>query len=134
MAFDPKNFLNFAKEMIDDLGHDEEARYRTAVSRAYYAAHLVCKKIFIEMKVKTFIEIKVEDEENMAIIHKMVIDHLLKINDPIGRMFKSLRRIRNKADYNMDWKFKRKGTKTIIQDAEFIINYVTTYKEGGLGT
>lgn len=110
---------------MDDSDYDEETRYRTAVGRAYYAAHLVSKKTFEEIGIK----FPIEDDKNMGIIHMMVIDHLLKINDPIGRMLKGLRKIRNKADYNMDWKFKRKSTETFIQEAEFIINEMMDYKE-----
>lgn len=113
MTFDPKQFLILAKFIMDDSDYDEETRYRTAVGRAYYAAHLVSKKTFEDIGVK----FPIEDDKNMGIIHMMVIDHLLKINDPIGRMLKSLRKIRNKADYNMDWKFdKRKSTDTFIHD------------------
>lgn len=95
MTFDPKQFLILSKIIMDDSHYNEEARYRTAVSRVYYAAHLIIKKTFEDIGVK----FPIDDDKNMGIIHMMVIDHLLKINDPIGRMLKSLRKNRNKADY-----------------------------------
>lgn len=36
MTFDPKQFLILAKIIKDDIDYNEEARYRTTISRAYY--------------------------------------------------------------------------------------------------
>jgi uncharacterized protein (UPF0332 family) len=116
MTFDPEHFLNLAKGLVDDSNYDEEARYRTAISRAYYATHLISKKKLEDIGVK----FPIEDDKNMGIIHMMVIDYLIKRNDPIGRMLKGLRKNRNKADYNLDWKFKKKGVELLISEAEVV--------------
>lgn len=120
MTFDPEHFLNLAKKLADDSGYDEEARYRTAISRAYYTAHLISKKKFEDIGVK----FPIEDDKNMGIIHMIVIDYLIKRNDPIGRLLKGLRKNRNKADYNLDWKFKKKGVELLISEAEVMITEV----------
>lgn len=132
MTFDPEYFLSLAKDMVGDLDYDEDARYRTAVSRAYYAAHLISRKIFEEMGVKFPI-----DPENEGKIHTMVIDALIKVNEPTSVVLKKLRKIRNKADYDLDYNFKKYGVETLIGQAKDVINVMTIYKteriEKGLG-
>ena len=34
MTFDPKHFFELAKQLFDDLKYNEDARYRTSISRA----------------------------------------------------------------------------------------------------
>lgn len=38
MTFDPIKFLKLANDLFVDGNYDEEEKYRTCVSRAYYAA------------------------------------------------------------------------------------------------
>ncbi len=105
MTFDPQHFLSLATNLIGDTNYNEEARYRTAISRAYYAAHLVSRKR-LESKGYTFsISTK---------IHKNVIDSMKKENFHIGDMLFQLHKKRKDADYELN--------KTIT-------NYLTNYSK-----
>lgn len=128
MAFDPKHFLIMAKLLVDDQspGYNEEAKYRTAISRAYYAAHLISKKKFDEIEVK----FPIKDDDPIGKIHLLVIDALIKRNEPIGRMLDDLRKKRGKADYILDWKPPTKyGVGLLILQAEEVINEVYKLKK-----
>lgn len=123
MAFNPEDFLSLANEIFNGIDY-ENARYRTAVSRAYYAAHLISRKIFEEMGKK----FEIEDPKDKGIIHKMVIDALIRVNEPTGVVLRNLRKIRDKADYDLDYNFKKKVVITLIGQAKDVINVMINYK------
>lgn len=105
MTFDPQHFLDLATNIISDTKYHDEARYRTSISRAYYAAHLVSRKK-LESKGYNF-----PIDEN---IHKNVIDCMKKINYYIGDMLYQLKQKRKDADYEVN---------------KQITNYLTTYSK-----
>ena len=94
MDMDPKNFLNLAKRLFND--DTAECSHRTAVSRAYYAAYHVVKKILS----KTF---TIPDDVGG---HKEVAKLLGMSKNPeveyLGGSLWDLRKKRNRADYNLD--------------------------------
>ncbi len=126
MAFDPIKFLDIATKLLIDINYDEETRYRTCISRAYYAAHL-----FTREKLKsTGVVIRIEKDERIGIIHDKVIDALARKNKKLGEMFLDLRERRGDADYDLYKKFSGYGygVASDISNAEFIINEVDKFK------
>ncbi|CAG1005969.1 hypothetical protein METP3_03765 [Methanosarcinales archaeon] len=105
MTFDPKHFLDLATILISDTKYCNEARCRTSISRAYYAAHLISRKK-LELKGYSF---STDDK-----VHWKVIEGMIKENFVIGDMLKKLRKYRNDADYDLN---------------KEITNYMTIYSK-----
>jgi uncharacterized protein (UPF0332 family) len=123
MTFDPQHFLDLATKLTIDINYSDEARYRTSISRAYYAAHLVSRKKLEE------IGISFPVEKDKAIIHKMVIDSLSGKNKGVGDMLWDLRKKRNQADYNLNQKFNKFGTELLMSVAEHVIKEANSLKK-----
>jgi uncharacterized protein (UPF0332 family) len=118
MAFDPQHFLDLATNLVSDTKYNDEARYRTSISRAYYAAHLISRKK-LELKGCNFLK----DES----VHKKVIESMKQINPHIGDMLFQLRRKRNDADYEVNIQttiymtaYSKTLAETIIEEANRI--------------
>lgn len=127
MAFDPKKFLTIATKLLYDTKFDEEERYRTCISRAYYAAHL-----FTREKLKSIgIFIKIEKDEKKGIIHDKVVKALAGKNGKLAEMLNDLRERRGDADYDLNLKFSGYcyGVGLDISNAEYIINEVDKLTE-----
>ena len=65
MTFDPIKFLNLATKLFIDGNYDPDARYRTCISRAYYATHLFTR----EKLEKSGVTFPAEKDESKGIIH-----------------------------------------------------------------
>jgi uncharacterized protein (UPF0332 family) len=100
MTFDPQHFLDLATVLINDTKYGNEARFRTSISRAYYAAHLISRNK-LELKGYSF---STDDK-----IHWKVIEGMIKENFYIGDML-----YRNDADYDLN---------------KEITNYMTIYSK-----
>lgn len=98
MSFDWSEYLNLAREIIGQTTTpaNQEARLRSAISRAYYAAFILARN-------------HLRDKEGHSIpetadVHRYVIVQFEQSSDPvrkaIGTKLKQLRRDRNQADYN----------------------------------
>lgn len=126
MTLDPIKFLDLATKLLYDTNYDEEARYRTCISRAYYAAHLFTR----EKLKKIGIVIIVEKDERKGAIHDKVIEALTGKNKKLGEMLFDLRERRGNADYDLNIKFSGygMGVGSDISNAEFIINEVDKLK------
>lgn len=122
MMFNPKEYLIFANDIINDDNYNEQARYRSSISRAYYAAFLVARD---KLKVKYPESFKDKDEDNEN-IHKKIIEFLRNrtMYPHIGDMLFNLRRRRNKADYNMNYNFNMKTANKHKDDADDTINEI----------
>ena len=97
MNFDWSEYLNLADRLVlqKDLFANEEACYRSAISRAYYAAFCAARN-------------RARDIESLAvnntgIDHQLVKDHYWRAPDrprqKIGAWLDRLRTNRNQADY-----------------------------------
>ncbi len=126
MVFDPIKFLDLAKE-LNDPHRNDQARYRSSISRAYYSAHLFTREKMKEIG----IHIKIEVDENIGKMHKKVIDALRNKDDTLGGMLSALMRERHNADYKMEYIFDWYRTATNIQNAEFIIKEVDKFRKPG---
>lgn len=119
MIFDPKKYIVLANDIINDSNYDEQTRYRSSISRAYYAAFLVARD---KLKAKYPIYFKENDDNEN--IHKKIIEFLKSTHPHIGDMLFNLRRKRNKADYNMTYNFNIKTTNSHKEDAEDLIDEI----------
>lgn len=119
MTYDPQFFLKLATSLYIDNNYDNETRFRTSISRAYYAAHLFSRKK---------LELKGCNISKEGTAHQEVINLLKKENPHIGYMLLNLKRKRKEADYNLNLKFNEYQTKIIIEEAEIIIDEVNNLK------
>ncbi len=123
MTFDPQHFLDLATNLIGDAEYNVEARYRTSISRAYYAAHLISKEKLEEIGI-TF-----PVKQDKAEIHRMVIGSLRKKNKGVGDMLWNLRQKRNDADYDLNIEFNKYGTQLLLSVAENVIKEANSLKK-----
>lgn len=134
MTILPNNLLIFAIELKDDGDHDKETRYRTAISRAYYAAHL-----FSYQKLQS-LGYKVQKEQMTCKIcssnipcyigqHQNVINSMKGKNFVFGDMLDRLREIRNDADYKLNSKIDIGKVNGAIKKSEMIAGYLQTLKK-----
>jgi len=107
-VFVPIEFLELAKT-INTQAYNKEANARSAVSRAYYAAFLTAREALGGKSLKG---------EN---IHKLVFDCLSNRHSLAADDLKSLRRLRNKADYDLSITVTAKDSALAIKIAEGII-------------
>ena len=96
MSFDWANYLVLAKELAAAAGSaSDEAKLRSAISRAYYAAFCKAKTHCIDRR-----ECSVPKTGNA---HTVVAEHFrrarVKVRKKIGEDLTRLRRDRNCADY-----------------------------------
>lgn len=139
MTFDPIKFLKLASELFEDTNYDEEERYRTCISRAYYATHLFTRE---KLKKLGFV-IETGIDKRKGDMHQIVIDALKGINEndkivwkgkkekKLWEMLTKLKLKRGDADYNLNENFKdMKGSvKLYIGNAKDIINKVDKLKK-----
>lgn len=91
--FDSSLFLEIANKLLGDRSYRDEAGWRTAIGRAYYAAFLETMKRLQELGVSF------ADADR---IHRDVIQELMLRNTDLGNRLDKLRQERVKADYFMD--------------------------------
>ncbi|HAZ46829.1 MAG TPA: hypothetical protein DDW76_30770 [Cyanobacteria bacterium UBA11369] len=93
MTFNWSEYLNLAQELAQQT--TDEAKLRSAISRAYYAAFIKSRNFLQEREGLTI------PTENT---HKYVINQFKNSSDPvrikIGRRLLRLRGFRNQADYD----------------------------------
>jgi len=130
VVFDPKDFLKLAQDLVNDANYDHESCFRTCISRAYYAAFLVCR---------TFLEFWCNFSfPQTADVHKKVIMALRKrkvikvlkgsygTRYLVADMLDQLRKNgRNKADYNLNIMITKGHALKWIQQARSVIDRVT---------
>jgi uncharacterized protein (UPF0332 family) len=95
MSFDWSAYLDLAKELNDNLTSHREAKQRSVVSRAYYAAFHLAKE-YLE-------QVEGHSIPRTADAHRYVGTQFLVSVDPRRQLIASqlvrLRRLRNQADY-----------------------------------
>ena len=117
MAFNPQLLLDLANKLYEDPNYDDEARYRTSISRAYYAAYLTarCK---LESTCINFTK--------KSTAHEEVSDALRDIDKHASNMLYNLRKHRNKADYNLDIKIQKGQALACLKSSKFIVDKFDT--------
>lgn len=102
--FNPIDFLNLAKELIDG----DEAKLRTGISRAHYASFMVLRDTM-------------GIDDKTPEVYKNIVSALYSKNPIIANKLHLLRRQRNIADYNTYFIVNRENAKNAIKLADDII-------------
>ncbi|WP_245859849.1 HEPN domain-containing protein [Methanosarcina spelaei] len=116
MPFDPCNFLNLSRQLVDDSSYHDESKYRTSVSRAYYSAFLVSR---------TYLESKNYTLSPSGKAHKEVINYMAGINVLVRNMLYKLRQNRTTADYFLHIEVKKGHVNNSLICAEKVIEEVS---------
>ena len=115
MAFDPCLLLSLSTALSEDSNYEDESKYRTSISRAYYAAFLVARR-YLESSGYIF-----PPESN---VHRKVIDYMKDKNSFISNLLFKLRNRRNDADYNLNIQIKKGITISSIKSAQMVIDEI----------
>jgi uncharacterized protein (UPF0332 family) len=86
-------FLDIANRILGSARFRDEASWRTAIGRAYYAAFLKTKEKLERVGI-IFTDVDT--------IHQQVINRVMERNTDLGNMLDTLRDKRVDADYYMD--------------------------------
>lgn len=115
MSFDPRCFLNLSYQLSDDITYDEESKYRTSISRAYYAAFLISR---------TYLESEDFTLSSTRSVHQEIIEYMKDVNYLVSNLLIKLRKNRTDADYNLTMLVKKGITNSSIRCAQQIIDEV----------
>jgi len=115
--FDPEDFLNLARALLNEDNTDfENARYRSSISRAYYAAFLKAMEKCAERRGYTY--------DKSADVHKEVIKDVKSIlgDRTSGDFLRSLKKLRTNAELkelrtNADYDLSPSPNKTKVEEA-----------------
>ncbi len=100
MSFDWLDYLTLAEYMNSKAGEfpDEEACYRSVVSRAYFSVYCLTRNFVKEVDKVTF------GSDDHHRLQKHLLEHPHRIRNKIGLQLRELHQYRKKADYqdNLD--------------------------------
>lgn len=120
MNFDWLQFLEIAKVLAKEPGQEyQQAYYRTAISRAYYAVFCFCRD---KKGLTTYKPQKRGDYGTHEKVIRTYKEDLLNYHKKIGTKLDELRRWRNIADYQGDKVIQRDLILRALNEAEEIIN------------
>lgn len=114
-SFDWSDYMKLARELWRQSARSpiKDAKLRTAISRAYYAAYISARN---HLQDKDKVSIPYQDA------HQYVINYFLNSSDgtyrEIGWRLKRLRRLRNKGDYDNNFTDLVVRTPKALADAE----------------
>ena len=104
--FDPRGFRDVAQRCAFELAPvSGEAAYRTAISRAYYAAFLMVKE---RMVVGHGLQL-----DRRQPLHRQVLNSLKSVDQDTWESLERLRILRVEADYELNYR----GASLDVQDA-----------------
>lgn len=111
----PEDILQLAEDLFNDKNkNSEEVVHRAVVGRAYYATYY---KALNSLKAESF-----DKEKNKSNYHKNLIQFLDNCDDEdrkiIAKKLKNLRRLRNKADYEISTIFRLREVKKAMLEAK----------------
>jgi uncharacterized protein (UPF0332 family) len=105
MSFDWNKFLDLAQELLEQaksldvaLFEDKEAKFRTAVSRAYYSAYRQAKNYLVENG--EYYPSNAQKDNDHLYVRDSFWDVANPTRNEIARDLKRLRADRNKCDYD----------------------------------
>ncbi|CAD6548619.1 hypothetical protein LMG27952_04757 [Paraburkholderia hiiakae] len=116
MACEPREFLAVARELHQGAQNTEEAKLRSAVSRAYYAAFLYARNT-------------AGIADSTSTVHSLTRQHYLKIGEAkVASRLDSLRVSRNDADYDLALSFSKIKSNQAIDIAQRVIEHIGKLK------
>lgn len=115
----PSDFLKLAEELKKDSG--QEAKHRTSISRAYYAAFHEAVRQYAKYR-------NLEPDDRIFNNHQVFIRELIQNQSKelirtIGNQLQSLKKDRFKADYNLNQNITlSSATKSYVASKKIIDN------------
>jgi len=119
LVFEPLQFLEVASRILKDRNYEEEPRWRTAISRAYYAAFLTVKKRLEEWGYSF---------ADVHRLHRDVIDGAMKRDSTMGNKLETLFNHRVDADYMVQAFIPPELAKNCTRLSELIIKRIEETK------
>lgn len=123
--FNPKDFLTFART-CERSTPSTEAAHRTAISRAYYAAFLSVRDYCDNEKIVV--------QGNVARSHDNVIHAMWEFPHhnrfDMANELKRLKKLREVADYDLEYKHAEQDSQKVVDDAEELIKWVQELPSG----
>ncbi len=110
-VFDPYEFLLLANAMLNDNKYQEQARIRTAIGRAYYAAFLQTRAKLQQMGLAM--------TEGIS-EHKQVTEHLRSKDHNLSSQYHRLFRYRVDSDYKPNVNLTIHTGRSALQLAQYI--------------
>lgn len=116
MNFDWSHYLKLAEILVNNTKNTplEEAAYRAAISRAYYAVFCSCRNFVRTQSDKIILA---DDATDHGTVRRYFREQSDKELQKIGRLLGNLRDDRNSADYNDEYygNLAKDSTKVIKQ-------------------
>lgn len=110
--FDPIHFFSLARK----LATGDEASVRTSVSRAYYSSFLVAReKLGLS-------------RERVPDVHQRVVEELHARDHSTANRLHQLRRMRNRADYDLGIPVKPEDAQEALRLATRVLRWLKTRK------
>jgi len=124
MKFNPSDFLDLAKQIVDFPTNYDEALARSIIGRAYFAAHLSARKKMRRRYPTRFKRLRRRGDE-----HKVVREILTEISYYyVASKLEKLNIDRSKADYDMrvylDLEEAKRKAKKAIDLSEYVIQQI----------
>jgi len=116
MQFNPKDFVEFSKELFKANFHFEDAKIRTILSRVYYAVHLFARE-----------KLNLSHETP----HKEVYEQIKNRNRILGKELDYLWVYRIGADYRLDIPCEVMGWRSVKTVVYYDLNEVKECIERG---
>jgi len=117
--FEPSNFLELAKKLMNHKDFTEISRWRTSIGRAYYAAFLFAYSKLLRSG------FQLQEEQK---IHKEVIEELKKEGfRRTSNKLERLRQLRITADYYLNDQIDIRQCQSSIQLSTNIINELNDF-------
>jgi hypothetical protein len=120
-GFDPRKFLELAKDLTIDGDYEKDARARTAMGRLYYSVFLLAWQKLQEKGVP----IKNDDKIHQSVIETYNDNRL----STIGNGLHQLREKRRVADYHMMDSVTLGDCRKCIELSEYIIGLIDQVRE-----
>jgi uncharacterized protein (UPF0332 family) len=137
MIFDWQEYLNLAKDLSPEGSKPQsqpnqqlEAKYRSAISRAYYAAYNIAYEF---AKTGLGYERTRDGKDHQSLI-RFYSEQFEKTNTPafedISSDLSAMLDLRHKSDYRANAKIKHENAADCIERSEYIIADIDTLKRG----
>ncbi len=119
--FDPRRYLSLAEHVL--AASEDEAAWRSALSRAYYAAFLVAREYVDGRGIKG----RARSGRRLG-SHERVIFSVGAIPDEMSSTMRNtlfrLKRLRTNADYDLDYVDAQEHIGEALEDAERVIAWI----------
>jgi len=124
MSFQWIEYMYLAQELVDnkDISGtvNEEAKYRSAISRAYYSVYCHIKDYITKKKKIPFY--KLEKESDHQAVIRLLRNYTNGKDKKYADYLDTLRTIRNQADYDDNYVLNYPGASSLLSEARTAID------------